>query len=76
MREADFGALITVDRRIEYQQDVARSGVGMVVLHAHRSRIQELAPLALAITQALGTIAPGVNRASSISIGLVLQLHL
>ncbi len=59
MREAGFGALITVDRRIEYQQDIARSGVGMVVLHAHRTRIQELAPLAPAITQALETIAPG-----------------
>jgi hypothetical protein len=39
MREAGFDALITVDRRMEYQQNVPRSGVGFVVLHARRARV-------------------------------------
>ena len=59
MREAGFGALITVDRRMEYQQNIPRSGLGVVVLHARRARIQELAPLASAIAQALDVIQPG-----------------
>lgn len=59
MREAGFAALITVDRRMEYQQNVARSGVGLVVMHARRARVQDLVPLAPAITQALDAIQPG-----------------
>lgn len=59
MREAGFPALVTIDRRMEYQQNIRRSGVGLVVLHARRARIQELAPLAPAIVQALDTIRPG-----------------
>jgi hypothetical protein len=59
MREAGFAALVTVDRRMEYQQNIPRSGIGVVVLHAHRARIQELAPLAPAIAEALNTLEPG-----------------
>jgi hypothetical protein len=59
MREAGFEALVTVDRRMEYQQNIPRSGIGLVVLHVHRARIQELAPLAPAIAEALDTLQPG-----------------
>jgi hypothetical protein len=59
MREAGFKALVTVDRRMEYQQNIPRSGIGVVVLHARRARIQELAPLAPAIAEALDTLEPG-----------------
>ncbi|HEX8696337.1 MAG TPA: hypothetical protein VF746_28220 [Longimicrobium sp.] len=59
MRESGFGALVTIDRRMEYQQNIPRSGIGLVVLHAHRARIQELAPLAPAIATALDTVQPG-----------------
>lgn len=59
VREAGFGALVTVDRRMEYQQNIKRSGLGVVVLHARRARIQELAPLAPAIARALDAVQPG-----------------
>ena len=59
MREVGFAALVTVDRRMEYQQNITRSGIGLVVLHAYRARIQELAPLAPAIADALNTLEPG-----------------
>lgn len=59
MRDTGFGALITVDRRMEYQQNIPRSGLGVVVLHARRARIQELAPLAPAIAAALDDVEPG-----------------
>jgi len=59
MRDAGYGALVTIDRRMEYQQNIARSGVGLIVLHAFRTRLKELAPLAPAIALALGSIQPG-----------------
>jgi len=59
MREAGFEALVTVDRRMEYQQNIPRSGIGLVVLHSRRARIQELAPLAPAIAEALDTLSRG-----------------
>lgn len=46
MREAGFGAMLTADRHIEHQQNIARSGVGLVIMHPRRVRIQELVPLA------------------------------
>jgi hypothetical protein len=60
MRDAGYEALVTVDRRMEYQQNIPRSGLGMIVLHALRARIQELAPLAPAIADALDRLEPGM----------------
>lgn len=59
MTAAGFGVLVTIDRRIEYQQNIPRSGVGLVVLHSFRARIAELAPLAPDIAAALDVIQPG-----------------
>jgi hypothetical protein len=59
MRAAEFDALVTIDRRIEFQQNIPRSGIALVVLHSYRARIRELAPLAPAIADALHRIQPG-----------------
>jgi hypothetical protein len=59
MRAAGFGALVTIDRRIEYQQNIPRSGIALVVLHSFRARIAELAPLAPDVAAALDVIQPG-----------------
>lgn len=59
MREAGFAALTTVDRRMEYQQNIPRSGIGLIVLHAFRARLKELAPLASEIDASLDRIGPG-----------------
>jgi hypothetical protein len=59
MREAGFAVLITIDRRMEYQQNIPRSGVGLIVLHAFRARFAELSPLAPQIAGALDRIGPG-----------------
>jgi hypothetical protein len=60
MREAGFGVMLTADRHIEHQQNIARSGVGLVIMHPGRVRIQELVPLAPAVLAALDTVQPGV----------------
>lgn len=59
MCEAGFGAMVTADRRIEHQQNIARSGVALVVMHPYRVRIQELVPLAPAVLAALDAVQPG-----------------
>lgn len=59
MREAGFSVMLTADRHIEHQQNIARSGVGLVVMHPRRIRIQELIPLAGAVLAALDSVQSG-----------------
>lgn len=59
-RESGFVAIVTADRRMQHQQNIPRSGLAFVVLHSPRIRIQELAPMAPAISAALDTIEPGM----------------
>ncbi len=59
MREAGFDVMVTADRHIEHQQNIARSGIGLVVMHPRRVRIQELVPLAPAVLEALDAVQPG-----------------
>lgn len=60
MREAGFDVMLTADRHIEHQQNIARSGVGLVIMHPRRVRMQELVPLAPAVLDALDAVEPGV----------------
>ncbi len=59
MRQSGFGALVTVDRNLAFQQNVAASGLAVIVLHAHSNRVQDLRPLAPAIVAALARTAAG-----------------
>ena len=45
MGEAGFAILVTVDRNLAYQQNVATAGVGVIVLHARGNRTEDLVPL-------------------------------
>lgn len=58
-REAGFGAIVPADRHIEHQQNIARPGIGLVVMHPRRVRMRELAPLVDAVLAALDHIGPG-----------------
>jgi hypothetical protein len=57
--QAGYEVLITADRLMEHQQNIPRAGLGLVVLHARRIRVQELAPLVPAAARALDTIQSG-----------------
>jgi hypothetical protein len=59
MADAGFGALVTADRGIEFQQNIARAGIGLVVLRARSNRIEDLVPLAAQVAEALSAIRPG-----------------
>ena len=56
---AGFVALETADRSIEHQQNMARAGIGLVVLIAPSNRLEHLEPLAPRVAEALATIRPG-----------------
>ena len=62
MLDADFATLITVDRNLEYQQNVAAVGIGVIVLHARSNRTEDLAPLAPEIRSILPTVRTGQIR--------------
>ena len=52
-RDAGFQILVTVDRRMEYQQNIPKSGLALVVLQARSTRLPDLLPLIPALLAAL-----------------------
>ena len=56
---AGFGALVTMDRNFEYQQNLTKTGLGVIVLNAPSSRIEDIRPLAPSVDQALAGLRPG-----------------
>ena len=62
MQDAGFTTLVTVDRNLVYQQNVASAGVGVIVLHARGNRTEDLVPLIPALRSALAEIGAGEVR--------------
>lgn len=58
--ERDFLALITADRGIEYQQNLASLPLLVVVMVAYRTRLSDLAPLVPQVVSLLES-NPGVG---------------
>jgi hypothetical protein len=54
-----FEVLITVDRGIPYQQNVAARGIAVLVLCVSRNRLSDLRELTSAALGALASITPG-----------------
>lgn len=54
-----FDAMLTVDRNLEFQQNVRASGLGVVVAVARTNRLKELRPLVPQILEALAGIISG-----------------
>ena len=59
MRERGFWCLITVDRNLQFQQNVAASGLAVIVLHARSNRAEDLEPLVPALLEALNSVQSG-----------------
>ncbi|HET7631380.1 MAG TPA: hypothetical protein VFK16_03600 [Gemmatimonadaceae bacterium] len=59
MREGGFTVLVTVDRNLAFQQNVAASGLAVLVLHSRSNRVQDLKPLVPALLEAIVSALPG-----------------
>jgi hypothetical protein len=62
LARTQFDVLLTIDRGIPYQQDVARSGLAIIALVARSNRLADLQPLVPAALEALSTIQTGEFR--------------
>ena len=60
MAGAGLQALLTVDRNLRYQRNLAASGVAVVVMVAPTNRLADLAPLVPAVEAALINLQAGV----------------
>ena len=56
---AGFEVLVTVDRNLEYQQNIPASGLALVVVRARSSRVPDLLPTVPALLAALPHVAAG-----------------
>jgi hypothetical protein len=56
---AGFAVLVTADQNLEYQQDLRRVRLGIIVLRAPSNRVADILALAPRILEALVTIEPG-----------------
>jgi len=54
-----FAGFLTVDQNVPFQQNVAASGIAVVVVVARTNRLKELRPLVPGILDALGRAKPG-----------------
>ena len=54
-----FRALLTMDKRIPDQQNLARIGLAVVIIRAPNSQLVNLRPLVPEMLRALGAIQPG-----------------
>ena len=59
MAGAGFEMLLTVDQNLHHQQNLAASGVAVVVMVALTNRLADLVPLVPRVEAALGSIRPG-----------------
>jgi hypothetical protein len=54
-----FDAFLTVDRNLEFQQNLQASGIGVVIAIARTNRVKELRPLVPEILEALSRLSKG-----------------
>jgi len=60
MRESGFDTLITVDRNLQFQQNVPAAGMIVVVLVAKTNRLADLRPLIPRVREILAAACPGI----------------
>lgn len=54
-----FGVLLTLDKNLPYQQNLASVRIAVLILHARSNRIPDLPPLLPECLAALAAIQPG-----------------
>ena len=64
LREAaeQFDVLVTMDKNLRFQQNLAAHEIGVVLIRAHSNRIDDLRPLVPQIREAVAASEPGKIR--------------
>lgn len=58
LASAKFDVFLTADRNLEFQQNLAKLPIAVVVLIARKNRVQDLEPLLPALALQLNQLAP------------------
>ena len=56
---AGFSVFLTGDQNLEFQQNISKRGLGVVVLRAVSNALEDLLPLVPAVLSAIETVQPG-----------------
>lgn len=59
MRDSGFDTLVTVDRNLQFQQNLPEAGIAVLVLRATTNRVADLRRLIPEIRELLRTVQPG-----------------
>ena len=57
-----FQVLVTMDKNLQFQQNLAAHAIGVVLIRAHSNRIDDLRPLVPQIREAVAASEPGKIR--------------
>ena len=57
-QETGFDIFVTADQNLEYQQNLARAEIGIIIVRAISNRIEDLLPLVPKILGAISKIQP------------------
>ena len=60
--QGSFEVLVTMDRNLEFQQNIAGFELGILLVLAHSNRMVHLHPLVPAILEAIEAVRPGQLR--------------
>ena len=58
-RDAGFEVFVTADENLQYQQNLAQSSLGVIVVKAAKNRLEDLRPLIPSLLQAVSSVKPG-----------------
>ena len=56
---AAFGALVTMDRGIEHQQNLRKYTIGVILISARSNRIEDIRPAMFSVNEVLREVQPG-----------------
>ncbi len=54
-----FDVLVTMDRGIEYQQNISKYAIGVILISARSNRLEDIQPAMLRVNQVLRDVQPG-----------------
>ena len=54
-----FDVLVTMDKSIEYQQNISKYAIGVILISAKSNKLQDIQPAMLEVNQVLRDVQPG-----------------